>query len=231
MPMADAASISTRPWLAGVSSILLPGSGHLYVGKFARFGIIFGSAIALYCGLAVAGKLSSFGFYVLALGGLAAGVLISAFDAYRVSRKGQSVRDKWYQRWWVYVLLLVAFGVVGESFRATRESVFGFGAYRVPGELMQPTVLRGEHILVDTRAFRNAAPRAGDVVVYYDRQFNTLFIRRVAAVNGSAIELTWDNSSAPPTLGSKTISTNDLRGRVTSIFWSFAEGRIGKDIK
>src|SRR6266850_1260795 len=230
MRVADAA-ISTRPWLAGVSSILLPGSGHLYVGKFARFAVIFGTAIGLYCGVAIAGKLSSFPFYVLGLVGLAAGVLVSAFDAHRVSRKGQSIRGQWYQRWWMYVLLLVAFGVVGESFRATRESVFGFGAYRVPGELMQPTILRGEHILVDTRAFRNAAPNAGDVVVYYDRQLNSLFIRRIAAVSGSAIELTWDNSSAPPTLGSKTIAPGDLRGRVTSILWSFAEGRIGKEIK
>jgi len=230
MRMADAA-ISTRPWLAGLSSVVLPGSGHLYVGKFARFAVIFGLAIGLYCGLAIAGKLGSFPFYVLALVGLAAGVLVSAFDAYRVSRKGHSIRGKWYQRWWMYLLLLVAFGVVGESFRATRESVFGFGVYRVPGELMQPTILRGEQILVDTRAFRNAAPNAGDVVVYYDRQFNSLFIRRVAAVSSSAIELTWDNSAAPVSLGSKTIPPSDLRGRVTSIFWSFAEGRIGKEIK
>jgi len=94
---------------------------------------------------------------------------------------------------------------------------------------MYPTILRGEHIRVDTRAFRNAAPNAGDVVVYYDRQFNTLFIHRIAAVSASAIELTWDNSSAP-TLGSKTIPPRDLRGRVTSIFWSSGDGRIGKEI-
>lgn len=230
MRMADAA-VSTRPWLAGLSSLLLPGSGHVYVGRFARFGLIFGIAIALYCGLAIAGKLSSFPFYVLALVGLAGGVLLSAFDAYRVSRKGQSVRAKWYQRWWMYLLLLVAFGVVGESFRATRESVFGFGVYRVPGELMQPTILPGEHILVDTRAFRKAAPNAGDVVVYYDRELNSLFIRRVAAVSGSAIDLTWDNKSISAPLGSKTIPPGDLRGRVTSVFWSVGDGRIGKDVR
>src|SRR5438067_1992312 len=147
MRMADSA-IVTRPWLAGLSSLLLPGSGHVYVGRPTRFALIFGTAIVLYCGLAVAGKLSSFPFYLLALVGLGAGVLLSAIDAYRVSRRGLSIRGKWYQRWWAYVLILIAFGVVGESFRATRESVFGFGVYRVPGELMQPTILRGETILV-----------------------------------------------------------------------------------
>jgi signal peptidase I len=230
MRMADAV-LSTRPWLAGFSGLILPGSGHVYVGRLARFAVIFGIAIALYCALAIAGKLSSFPFYVLALVGLAGGVLLSAFDAYRVSRKGQSVRAKWYQRWWMYVLLLVAFGVVGESFRATRESVFGFGVYRVPSELMQPTILPGEHILVDTRAFRNAAPYAGDVVVYYDRELNSLFIRRVAVVSGSAIDLTWDNKSVSAPLGSTTIPPGDLRGRVTSVFWSLGDGRIGKDVK
>ena len=227
--MADS-SPHTRPWIAGLVSLLVPGSGHIYVGRAARFGVIFGSAILLYCGLAIAGKLSSFPFYVLALGVLASAVLLTAIDAYRLSRRGQAVLGLWYQRWWVYVLLLIAFGVVGESFRATRESAFGFGVYRVPGELMEPTILRGEQILVDTRAFREARPKVGDVVVYEDREFRVQFIRRIAAIDRDVIELTWDNKSVTAPIGAKRIAASDLRVRVTSIFWSFGQGRIGKDV-
>jgi signal peptidase I len=192
--------------------------------------VIFGSAILLYCGLAIVGKLSSFPFYVLALAALATAVLLTAIDAFRLSRRAQAVRGRWYQRWWVYVLLFIVFGVVGESFRATRESVFGFGVYRVPGELMEPTIVRGEQILVDTRAFRDARPKVGDVVVYEDREFRMQFIRRIAAIDKDAIELTWDNKSVTAPIGAKTIPASDLKGRVTSVFWSFGQGRIGKDV-
>jgi signal peptidase I len=223
-------TLNTRPWLAGLASLLLPGSGHLYVGRPKRFIVIFGAAVLFYCGLGIAGKLSSFTFYITALAGLCGGTIFTAADAYRISSTGTAIRKQWFQKWWMYVILLLLLMSLLEIFRATRESALGFGVYRAPGELMEPAILQGETILVDTNAFQNAPPKVGQIVVYQNSTSRALFIKRITAVNGNSVQLDWEDKSMLALDDKKQTPTADLKGRVTSILWSNGDGRIGKDV-
>lgn len=222
---------STRSWLAALLNLVLPGSGHVYVGRVARFAGIFAPAIALYCGLGLAGKLSAFPYYVTALSGLLAVRLIAVVDAYVVSRIGQSVRGKWYQRWWAYLLILAATIAMSVWFPAHRESIVGVGVHRVPSATMEPTIHVGELTLADSWAYRHTAPAAGDVVIYHDRNTDGRYVRRVVAVHGGTVDLTWDNKRLGPPGYSVTVPVADVQGRVTSILLSPTLSRIGKRIE
>ncbi|MFF3446557.1 signal peptidase I [Streptomyces sp. NPDC002667] len=58
---------------------------------------------------------------------------------------------------------------------------------RVESTSMEPTLLSGDHLLVDDRAYRDAPPRRGDLVVF-DGSGATL-VKRVVAVAGDTVAI------------------------------------------
>ena len=51
---------------------------------------------------------------------------------------------------------------------------------------MEPTILQGEHIVVDLRQYRDSKPKSRDIVVI--RKDGLFLIKRVIAVAGDTIE-------------------------------------------
>jgi signal peptidase I len=51
---------------------------------------------------------------------------------------------------------------------------------------MEPTIQRGDHIVVDTRAFRFRQPQHQDVIVF--KKDRTFFIKRVIGIPGETVE-------------------------------------------
>ncbi len=63
-------------------------------------------------------------------------------------------------------------------------------AYRIPSETMSPTLLIGDHILVDKRIYQGQDPKRGDIVVFpYPLTPEKVFVNRVIAVGGDTVEV------------------------------------------
>ncbi len=83
------------------------------------------------------------------------------------------------------ILLLGIASVAGTVY--VRENVVK--AYKIPAGSMEPTLLIGDHILVD-RSKASRAPRRGDLIVFeYPQDPSKDFVKRVVAVAGDTVEL------------------------------------------
>ncbi|MGW1725883.1 signal peptidase I [Streptomyces sp. NPDC002306] len=58
---------------------------------------------------------------------------------------------------------------------------------RVESTSMEPTLRAGDHLLVDERAYRDAPPRRGDLVVFHGT--DARLIKRVVAVAGDTVAI------------------------------------------
>lgn len=72
--------------------------------------------------------------------------------------------------------LLVLRGAVAEPFR-------------IPSDSMAPTLERGDHVLVDKRAYDHAAPDRGDLAVFRAPRGGGVMLKRVVAVAGQTVGL------------------------------------------
>jgi signal peptidase I len=126
------------------------------------------------------------GFLILFASWIVLG-LYSSCSTQLIRDGGTGVRTS---RWWFALTLPVSMVIISLSGAAvTRAS--GFRSFAVPSTSMEPTILVGDRIVVDTRAYRLSLPQYRDVIVCYRDQ--TFFIKRVIGMGGDTIEGKQDN--------------------------------------
>ena len=62
----------------------------------------------------------------------------------------------------------------------------GVRPFGVPSSGMEPTILRGDHIVVDVRQYRTRAPQRRDIAVFY--KGNLFHVKRIVALGGDSIQ-------------------------------------------
>ena len=63
-------------------------------------------------------------------------------------------------------------------------------AFKIPAASMMPSILIGDHILVNKRLYRNSKPQKGDIVVFtIPQEPSKDFIRRIIGLSGDVIEI------------------------------------------
>lgn len=178
-----------RPAGAVVLTICVMGLGHLYAGRpraalgFAVAGHAYGvasiilalsrpSGIALLCDLVVGLLL-----FVTAIvhAGLAAKWAARPYELRR------------YNRWWIYVLVvLFAWFVWQPSLLAWMHR--SLRAFRIPNPAMEPAILSGDRLFVDTRAPARRTPQRNEVVILESiEQPGGAVIKRVIGVPGDTL--------------------------------------------
>ena len=187
-----------KPWVAGVLSGFAPGLGHLYCGQwkkgltlhllFILVGAVVSYAILFY--------VSYPPFNVIAPLGLIAGGSIFIFlDAVLTARKLRNdFQLKPVNKWFIYVgiIVLVSFGEP-ELVRLLMK------AFNIPHGSMIPTLLLGDHILVDKIEYAFADPRRKDVIIFpYPEDESKTFVKRIIGLPGETI-----------TIRNKVVSIND----------------------
>src|SRR5262245_18524320 len=182
------------PWMAVVLSLFSPGVGHIYSGQFVKglalffFSLLFapllilaaflGSSTALFVGL-VAALLVLLGVY-----------LYAAMDAYAAARRaGTPYQPRDYNRVSVYVLFILLGLLYFVGFVPyVRANVFE--AFYIPTESMAPTLVAGDHVLVNKVTYQTRFPERGELVTFRsppNRQLN--WIKRVMALPGDTVEV------------------------------------------
>lgn len=91
---------------------------------------------------------------------------------------------------------IYVFNPLGTASADPRARLFGYLLARFPGESMRPTITPGDILYIDTTAYWNSEPAAGDLLMYRASEPpHTGNLHRVVAVPGDRIELRGGNVS------------------------------------
>lgn len=182
------------PWVALTLSFLSSGVGHIYCGQIAK-GLFLYSArflLPLLCVVAAFVTPSTEVLVGLILLPAAATVIIFLYapiDTLAIARRtGSDYKLKEYNRaslYWLLVAMQLAYPMALTW--GIREHLYE--AFFIPTRSMSPTILAGDRILVNKRAFNNEFPERGDVVVFRtpSSEVGRNWVKRVIGVAGDQI--------------------------------------------
>lgn len=182
------------PWLAMVLSWIMAGLGHIYCGRFVK-GLIFTFLVCIFIPVffgALSVGPSSVRVIVIILSFLISIViwLAAIIDSwYMAKHTSASYTLKDYNRWYVYVLL-VLMGTGGSTQIAFNIRTTLLEAFRVPTASNYPTIVPNDRLLANKLAYKNSDPKRGDLIVFVnpeDRRQN--YIKRVIAIAGDTVEI------------------------------------------
>lgn len=191
-----------RPWIAALFTLLTIGLGHLYAGNPKR-GLILFCIAEILIGLLfvllifIFPDFITFIFVVCNILGFAV-LVFCVFDAISIAKRNKENYElAKYNRWFVYVGYCIILFLV-----SSLVSPNDIKAYKIPSRSMLPTLLVGDHILVNEFIYgvkipllRNiiipvSKPKRGDIVVFiYPKDRFKEFIKRVVGVGGDTIEI------------------------------------------
>ncbi len=135
-----------KPWVAAVLSVLLPGLGHLYVGRgtaamlWFPFFVVAPFVATARHGVVAVCRLKNL---LLVLGvpwAILLGIVVQATVAARRAPQDFILRP--YNRWYVYIGLIIGIGLSADWVRETTKRRL-LQAYRVTSAAMEPTLLLG----------------------------------------------------------------------------------------
>ena len=183
-----------RIWAAITFSLIMQGLGQVYCGKLAR-GLIFNFLNILPLPITIylfsVSRSPILAPITLALFFVAGIIqLIAIIDsAYLAKHTKTDYELKDYNRWYVYVLLvlIVSGGSIGSSLYLRDQTL---EAFRVPTASNYPTIMPDDRFLANKLAYKNSDPTRGDLIVFLNpanRQIN--FIKRAVAIAGDTVEI------------------------------------------
>ena len=230
--------IVRKPWVAVLLSFLMWGGGHLYVGRAARFFVAVLLFILVWYLLALGSFLPTFIGYIIALISTILFGLFCLIDPIILARRTPFPEQLFYMNKWmlfayfIFCVLLTKMlcSYINPDFRA---NVLGFDFQHMMSSSMAPTILKGDLVLTDTRAYRQNGPAVGDVVLV--RHAGKDYIRLVRSVSGDSLwvststSLNW-NGTNPDLLVNVEIPSLAVKGRLTYVVFSWDLQRIGSKI-
>jgi len=182
------------PWAAVTLSVIMTGLGHIYCGRIVKgLALAFISCILIpFLFGAFSVSHSSIRIVVIIATLLAFSVvwLYAIIDSgYIAKRTPENYILKDYNRWYVYVILILM-GTGGSTQIAFNVRTIFLEAFRVPVASNYPTMLPNDRFLANKIAYENGDPQKGDLIVFtnpQDRRQN--YIKRIVAVAGETVEI------------------------------------------
>jgi signal peptidase I len=182
-----------RPWIAALLTLLSTGLGHLYSGNPRRGLILFGIGQFLLLAFAVSVTVivPNFIFMLFAVVVGFAFTIICIFDAVSIAkRKKENYELATYNRWFAYVgyVLLLEFLVTMPVSAIIKANLIE--AYKLPTASMEPTLLLGDHLLVNKHIYKTTGPKRGDIIVLrYPGNPEVAYIKRLIGEPGDKVEM------------------------------------------
>ena len=173
---------------AAISSIALPGSGHLIRGRrtagliWLLFSLVFYAALVLF---RVAAMVN-----VFLLAGIAA-ILMSCAAAYDCCVRGS--QDPWPRKFGFLLLVLLGSLIWVSGTRYAIRYFSGLRYFQSPSKSMSPTIEEYDSMLIDMRYYQHHRPAEGDIVVLYHRFSSSpsgvYVAKRLIGVEGDTVEI------------------------------------------
>lgn len=175
-----------KPWLAFLLSLIATGVGQVYNGQWKK-GVAFFVAEAL---LAIA-LAQAFGSFSAMLGCVVFLLLFNLFvsvEAYTSARKAKEYVLQPCNRPWVYALVIVLNLSVGAGMKFFIQESF-YQTYKAPSGSMIPTLLVGDHFMVEIMDEAEEV-RRGDIIVFkFPEDEKRDFVKRTIGLPGETVEI------------------------------------------
>lgn len=184
-----------RPWLASLLQIVTPGLGNLYSGR-PLHGLVLHVAvqgIVLFLALALLWLPWPVNFLIPVAAAIVVTVFVifDGFRCARAARTGFSLAR--YNRWHVYILVVAVLAIVAAPEQVLVGSptrAYVMQTFSTATTSMEPTVLLGDHVVVDKSAYAFSEPKRGDLVLYRATgRPQTIFMKRIVGMPGETIEM------------------------------------------
>jgi signal peptidase I len=176
-------------FLAGLATFGALGLGQLYNGKPTKAAFMYGFpfvclAINLFFPIS-----SGFSHLLVFEGLLIFIVLLSIFDAVRDARKQREFALHAYNRWYIYVAIILVNALLISSLQLSLLTS-STRAYRIPVGSMMPTLEIGDRLVADMKAFKKKLPIRGDIIIFkYPNDELSTYVKRVIGLPGEKIEM------------------------------------------
>jgi signal peptidase I len=182
-----------RPWLAALLTLLTTGLGHLYAGKLKRGIVLFGIGEFLVLIFAVAFDVIAPNVFFI-LFAIAVGIIFIVFcvsDAIAIAKRNrENYEPAKCNRWFAYVGYIVFVALFNHIYTSVFIIPFFIQAYNIPVASMEPTLLIGDHIIVNKHIYKTSMPKRGDVVVFkYPENPKVEYLKRLIGEPGDTIEI------------------------------------------
>jgi len=176
-----------RPWLAALLSLIVPGLGHVYVGQVRRGLCLWGALILVVIASAWSGLLDHFWGLVVMLVVVVGAYLYILVDAARRARSMETFAPGRWQRWWVYVgVVLFAALVV----RPLVRFVVPVQSFSIPSASMEPTLQPGDHLIARKGHVAARDVERGDLVIFTSVEDpSATQVYRIIGLPGEVIDL------------------------------------------
>jgi len=176
-----------RPWVAALLTLPLLGLGQLYAGEPRRALAVYlgfvGLMIALFWGRIPA----TFVGLIASLLALLLYVAWVIWDAARIARLKRDYVLKAYNRWYLYIAVILIVGSVPWSPVLARAPIKSF---EIPSGSMKPSLLVGDYLYADMTYYRSAKPERGDLIVYSSPEHPKIKkVGRAIGLEGERIEI------------------------------------------
>ncbi len=174
-------------------SLLMPGLGHLYLGKARRGLVLFGLTLASYALLVFwrIGALPRVWMLATILAFMLGLLLFTVGDAVVTARQKTRYELKRYNSWHIYAVAYSLGAAILSlpclyAAHALENGMSGY--FNVASASMEPTLRQGENLLADTFYYRSHSPARGEIVVYsIPKDPNLRYIKRVVAIAGDRV--------------------------------------------
>lgn len=182
------------PWVAVTLSVIMTGLGHIYCGRIVKglilafiscmlIPFIFGTLSVSHSTIRIAVVIATLLAYSVIW-------LYAIIDSgYIAERIKENYTPKDYNRWYVY-LILILMGTGGSTQIAFNIRTVFLEAFRVPVASNYPTLIPNDRFLANKIAYKNSDPQKGDLIVFInpeDRRQN--YIKRIVAAAGETVEI------------------------------------------
>ncbi|MBI5570572.1 MAG: signal peptidase I [Desulfomonile tiedjei] len=181
------------PIVALLLSLLVPGVGQMYNGQLARGVCLHAGVLLVWTVMGLTGLLYSFfGACVWLLCGVALWWVIIPLDAVLGSRRRREMPLKAYNRWYYYVIVIVAFALLADFLYQPINQIYvrHVRTFRVPISSMEPTLCVGDYFVTQINPYRSQSPSRNDVVVFpFPEDTSKMFVKRIVGLGGEKLEI------------------------------------------
>ncbi len=168
-------------------SLLIPGLGYLLAGEWRRFYL----TVFLFYLIVILGSI--FRLYPMFQGFIS--ILLSLLILhFGTAADAAFKRNRTYANngllKWALATLFFLLTVTGFS---NSRSMMGFDRVSMAVPVMEPEIIQGEQLLIDTWAYKFEKPGRGDIIIHSFSGQTGLFLNRIIAVAGDTIEIVEGN--------------------------------------
>lgn len=177
-----------KPLLALVISLIQPCLGQVYNGQLLKGVILYSIGIVIVFLISFTGLFFEFYGFIIGVVILIGFFMFILVDAFINARRIKELKLKPYNRWYFYILLILIMSYIIEPL--FQIETLGIKPFQMPSSSMSPTLIPGDYVVTNLKAYKSEKPRRGDIVAFiYPKDTSKHLIKRVIGLGGDKIEI------------------------------------------